>query len=80
MNICDLIKNRKSCRAYTDQPISLEIVRSLLETAKWAPSGVNQRPSKVAVLGRNSREKLASPVFDKLFSKSCNKSKRLSFY
>lgn len=65
MNICDLIKNRKSCRAYTDQPITLEVVRSLLETAKWAPSGVNHQPSKVAILGPKTREKLASSLFEK---------------
>ncbi|MCF7852851.1 MAG: nitroreductase family protein [Simkaniaceae bacterium] len=64
MNIYDLIRNRKSCRAYTDQPITLEIVSSLLETAKWAPSGVNHQPSKVAILGPKTRGKLASSLFE----------------
>lgn len=65
MNACDLIKKRKSCRAYTDQPIALEIVRSLLETAKWAPSGVNHQPSKVAILGPKTRDKLTSYLLEK---------------
>lgn len=64
MNICELIKNRKSCRAYTDQPVTLEIVRSLLDTEKWAPSGVNHQPSKVAILGQKTREKLTSSLCD----------------
>lgn len=64
MNICELIKNRKSCRAYTDQPVALEIVRSLLDTAKWAPSGVNHQPSKVAILGPKTREKLTASLCD----------------
>ncbi len=46
MSISNLIQKRKSCRAYTQQPIDLEMVRSLLETAKWAPSGVNHQPTK----------------------------------
>jgi len=65
MNTCDLIRKRKSCRAYIDQPITLEMVRSLLEIAKWAPSGVNHQPSKVAILGPKTREKLASALFEK---------------
>lgn len=65
MNACDLIRKRNSCRAYTDQPITLEMVRSLLEIAKWAPSGVNHQPSKVAILGPKTREKLAGALFEK---------------
>jgi len=65
MTICDLIRKRKSCRAYTDQPISLETVRSLLEIAKWAPSGVNHQPSKVAILGLETRSTLASCLLEK---------------
>jgi nitroreductase len=64
MDVCDTIKNRKSCRAYTNQPIPLEIVRSLLEIAKWAPSGVNHQPSKIAILGPITREKLANSLLE----------------
>lgn len=65
MNISDLIRNRKSCRAYTDQSVSPKMVRSLLEIAKWAPSGANHQPSKVAILGPKTRVKLASALFEK---------------
>lgn len=65
MSTCDLIRKRKSCRAYNDQPITLDTVRSLLETAKWAPSGVNHQPSKVAILGPKTRAKLASFLLEK---------------
>jgi hypothetical protein len=65
MNTCDLIRHRKSCRAYTNQPIALEVVRSLLETAKWVPSGANHQPSKVAILGPKTRTKLVSRLFEK---------------
>ena len=41
LSINDLIMRRRACRAFSDQPVDLDIVRSLLETGKWAPSGVN---------------------------------------
>ena len=65
MSTCDLIRRRGSCRAYNGQPVALDTVRSLLETAKWAPSGVNHQPSKVAILGPKTRVKLASCLLEK---------------
>jgi nitroreductase len=65
MRTCDLIQKRKSCRGYTDQPVTIETVRFLLETAKWAPSGVNHQPAKVAILGPNTRAKLANCLLEK---------------
>lgn len=65
MNISDLIQQRKSCRAYTDQPVALETVHSLLETARWAPSGVNHQPTKIAILGPKTRAKLTSYLLEK---------------
>lgn len=64
MNISDLIRLRSSCRAYTHQSIPLETIQALLETAKWAPSGVNHQPTKVAILGPKTREKLANSLLE----------------
>ncbi len=63
-NICDLIRQKKSCRAYTNQPVAPETVRLLLETAKWAPSGVNHQPTKVAILGETTRVRLANRLVE----------------
>lgn len=65
VNTCDVIRKRQSCRAYTDQPITLEEVHSLLEIAKWAPSGVNHQPAKVAILGPKTREELNRCLLEK---------------
>jgi nitroreductase len=43
MNICSAIQKRKSCRAYTRQFVNVEVIRFLLEIAKWAPSGANHQ-------------------------------------
>lgn len=53
---------RKSCRAYTEQPVDPALLRSLLEIARWAPSGANHQPTQVAVLGPETREKLSQAL------------------
>jgi nitroreductase len=68
MNISNIIRKRKSCRAYIQQPVDLAIVRSLLETAKWAPSGVNHQPTNVAILGPETRARLSKALVEKFDS------------
>lgn len=65
MTLCHLIQKRKSCRAFTDQPVDREIVRNLLETAKWAPSGVNHQPVQVAVLGPETKKVLSTQLVER---------------
>src|ERR1700758_1710846 len=40
----DLIRNRWSPRAYSGEPVSNEVLRSLFEAARWAPSSSNNQP------------------------------------
>lgn len=42
--VLDVIQNRRSRRAYTDQPVEQEKIQSLFEAARWAPSSVNEQP------------------------------------
>ena len=42
--VSDLIKNRKSTRVYTDEPVSPEKIYSLFEATRWAPSSTNEQP------------------------------------
>jgi nitroreductase len=42
--ISDLIKNRKSSRAFSDRPIETEMIYSLFEATRWAPSSTNEQP------------------------------------
>ena len=42
--VSDLIKNRKSTRVYTPQPVSKEKIYSLFEATRWAPSSTNEQP------------------------------------
>lgn len=42
--VLDVIRDRRSRRAYDSTPISEDIIRSLFEAARWAPSSVNEQP------------------------------------
>ncbi len=42
--ILDTIKNRRSIRAFSDQPVEGEKIKALFEAARWAPSAMNEQP------------------------------------
>ena len=50
MNVTEAVLSRRSVRAYTETPVSLETIRGVLETARWAPSGCNFQPWEAVVL------------------------------
>lgn len=40
----ELVRNRWSPRAFADKPVAPEVLRSLFEAARWAPSSNNEQP------------------------------------
>lgn len=63
--ITDLIKNRKSIRAFADKAIEEEKIKSLLEATRWAPSSVNEQPWVYLYATRDQSE-LWNKFFDVL--------------
>lgn len=43
-DVHDLIKSRRSRRAFSDRAIEPEKIKSLFEAARWAPSSSNEQP------------------------------------
>lgn len=62
IDVLDAIRGRASTRAYLDRPVPDEVLQGVLETARWAPSGVNTQPWQVAVLGALTRRRLAEAI------------------
>jgi nitroreductase len=61
--VLQAIKNRRSIRKYTDQPISDEVLQQLLEAVQWAPSWANtQCWELVVVKDPAQREKLQATM------------------
>lgn len=50
MNVSDAIKNRRATRAFLDKPVTKDQILSILETARFAPSGKNTQPWQVVVV------------------------------
>ena len=62
MNILEAIKARHSTRAFLEKPVERETLQAILETASWAPSGVNTQPWKVVVLGKEKIHTLSEAL------------------
>ena len=59
MSILELIKTRRSIRAFTDEPVPDEVLRQLVEAACWAPTASNMQSWQfVAVRDRDNMRKL----------------------
>jgi nitroreductase len=63
-----LFRNRFSCRAYTADPVSREIISGLVEAARWAPNGGNLQPWRfVVVMDAELRGALAAAAYGQSF-------------
>jgi nitroreductase len=60
--IHDLIRHRWSPRAFADKPVLHEVLRSLFEAARWAPSSNNEQPWAFLVATKDD------PAYPKLLS------------
>lgn len=60
--ILDLIRNRRSSRSFSSQPIGASIINSLFEATRWAPSSTNEQPWLYIYATRDQTE-----LWNKLF-------------
>ena len=64
MNVLEAIRSRVATRAYLDRPVPREQIEAILDTARWAPSGVNTQPWQVAVIQGKTRERIATEIIE----------------
>jgi nitroreductase len=50
VNATDAVMSRRSIRSFTDQPVDPEVLRRVLDKARWAPSGCNYQPWEAHVI------------------------------
>jgi nitroreductase len=55
----ELIRNRWSPRAFSDKAVPAEILRSLFEAARWAPSSNNEQPWAYLVATKDDTDNFA---------------------
>lgn len=62
MTVAEALVQRKSVRAFLDKKVSLELINTILEQAKYAPSGVNTQPWQVVVVRGESKQNLCAKM------------------
>ena len=62
MDVLDVIKQRASTRAYLDKPVDRATVESILDIARWAPSGTNAQPWQVVVVTGETKQKISTAL------------------
>src|SRR5712664_4897186 len=63
----ELIRERWSPRAFADRPVPQEVLRSIFEAARWAPSSNNEQPWAYIVATRDDKasfEKMLSVLVE----------------
>ena len=61
MDVFTAIKDRRSCRSFSSEPIGQETIEKILDAAIWAPSPLNSQPWEFHVITNNDiKEKIFS--------------------
>ncbi len=56
MDALEMIKERRSVRRYTEEPVSRELIKEIVDIARWSPSWVNTQIARYTIV--DSAEKI----------------------
>ena len=62
MDVLEAIRSRKSIRAFTDKPVSEEMVKEVLSIAQRSPSGTNTQPWHIHVCSGKVKQSITDDV------------------
>lgn len=65
--LLDAIKTRRTCRQFTAEPVSQEIINMIIEAGRLAPTGTNAQGTSYVILNKKKAECEATAV--KMFKK-----------
>lgn len=60
MDFYEVIKNRRSCRVFTSEPVGRDVLERIVEAARWAPSGKNRQNWRIFAVTGEKRDDLAA--------------------
>lgn len=61
MKIKNIIQSRRSIRKFTQEPVDESLINEILETGRWAPSGLNNQPWRfIVVRNKEIKEKISN--------------------
>lgn len=67
MELMEAVINRRSIRKFLPEQVPTDLIATILEAARWAPSGGNRQPGRFIVV--TDKEKIRQ--FDPYFHQSC---------
>lgn len=80
MKVSEALKTRKTVRAFKPDPVPLETIKEILETAKRAPSGGNLQPWHVHVIAGDVIKELVDRVAAKMPEKPMGEGAEYDIY
>ena len=72
MEVSSALLHRQSVRAFLNKPVSEELVQKILNTAKWAPSGVNTQPWRVVGVAGSEKQALSAALLKQFDAKTAS--------
>lgn len=57
MDVLEALRNRRSIRKFTDEPVSSDDLKKILEAGRWAPSGLNNQPWRFLIITSDDQRK-----------------------
>ena len=66
MYVSEAVRSRFSCRAFTEKPVSKELIRQILDVAKQAPSGGNLQPWHIHAISGKKLNQIVSDIESKI--------------
>jgi nitroreductase len=68
MGILQSMDMRKSCRAFTDEPVNKQLLEEVLHAANRSPSYMNTQPWEIFVVAGAQKDVIAKQLFDQASS------------
>ena len=62
MNVSDAVKQRRTIRGYRPESVPDEVIRDILEHARYAPSNSNIQPWHIAIFSGAARQQLQAAI------------------
>jgi nitroreductase len=66
MELMEVIKERRTVRAFRPDPVDPKVLEEVLSAAIWAPSHFNAQPWEFIHIGKETRQKLQKIFHDKM--------------
>jgi len=62
MDVLEAMRRRASTRAFLDRPVARATIEAMLDAARWAPSGVDSQPWRVAVVSGDTKRRITEQL------------------